>query len=730
MLCRILIELKLLQTPVGVIVLAAGVGNDVVGWVLLALCVALVNSGSGITALYVLLTAFGYVLFLTFAIRPAFLWVLRRSGSIDNGPTQSVVALTLLLVLTSAFFTGVIGIHPIFGAFIIGLICPHEGGFAIKMTEKVEDLVSTILLPLYFALSGLSTDLGLLDSGITWGYVIGVIAVAFSGKMIGATLASRLTGMLWRESLTIGSLMSCKGLVELIVLNIGLQAKILSQRTFTIFVVMALVTTFATTPLASAFYPEWYQKKLDLWKKGKIDWDGNPILSDDNLSDRDFTPQDHTSGTIQKLFVYLRLDALPGIFEFIALLGDREVTVKPTNRKHHLTETTEETSAKEVHSTMSLRRWRRPLDIHGLHLVEFTERYNSLMQAQVNEFDSYTPGDPVVNAFRTFGRFNAVAVAGDVAVVPQRSYAETLLTRATDASADLVLVPWSESGSMTEEKSGDTLSLRSRSHLPTGTYTSFVNHVLDSAPRTNIAVFVDRGFSSSDVELDVHGHHIFLPYFGGPDDHFALRFALRLAQNQNVTLTVMYFDIDPSSSGNVSESVKTPITSSRPITPKTARNASTFSLQIQRTAPSQKQDDTFLFSNLRDTLPTAHRSRVVFQHTPLPSATSTDPLPSITETIEADLTKSASTRSGANSAHADAGNLVLLGRGSSVNLSSGPINGNASAATEVVHALGRLGASVFCSPQAKASLMVVQSVKGNESDDVGLTKLKREGSNY
>jgi Kef-type K+ transport system membrane component KefB len=213
-----LTELKLLSTNVGVIVLSAGVGNDVTGWILLALCVALVNAGSGLTALWVLLVCVGYVLFLSFVVRPVFMWYLRRTGSLEKGPSQSVVAVTLLMALTSAFFTQVIGVHAIFGGFVIGLICPHEGGFAIKLTEKIEDLVVTIFLPLYFALSGLQTNLGLLDSGIVWAYVIGIIAIAFFGKIAGGTLASRFTGLLWRESFTVGVLMSCKGLVELIVL--------------------------------------------------------------------------------------------------------------------------------------------------------------------------------------------------------------------------------------------------------------------------------------------------------------------------------------------------------------------------------------------------------------------------------------------------------------------------------------------------------------------------------
>ena len=206
--------------------------------------------------------AAGYSLFLGFGVRPAFIWVPRKSGNLANGPTQTVVALTILLVLSSALFTQIIGIHAIFGAFMVGLICAHEGGFAIKLTEKIEDLVSVLFMPLYFALSGLSTNLGLLNKGITWAYVVGVCAIAFFGKIIGGTLAARLNGLVWRESLTIGCLISCKGLVELIVLNIGYQAKILSTRTFTIFVVMALVTTFATTPLVVWLYPPWYQQKL------------------------------------------------------------------------------------------------------------------------------------------------------------------------------------------------------------------------------------------------------------------------------------------------------------------------------------------------------------------------------------------------------------------------------------------------------------------------------------
>lgn len=217
-LCRILSELKLLDTSVGVITLSAGVANDVVGWVLLALCVTLVNAGKGLTALWILLCSLGFLLFLVYLVRPVLVWLLRRTNSLQNGPSQGIVSLIMILALASAFFTGIIGVHPIFGAFMVGLIIPREGRFNIKVTEKMEDLIGALLLPLYFTLSGLKTNLGLLDSGLAWGYVFATTIVAFLTKIIGASCAARLNGLVWRESLTIGVLMSCKGLVELIVL--------------------------------------------------------------------------------------------------------------------------------------------------------------------------------------------------------------------------------------------------------------------------------------------------------------------------------------------------------------------------------------------------------------------------------------------------------------------------------------------------------------------------------
>ncbi|KEF56978.1 uncharacterized protein A1O9_07168 [Exophiala aquamarina CBS 119918] len=577
-LCRILTSLKLLGTPVGVIVLSAGVGNDVVGWILLALCVALVNSGAGLTALWILLVAVGYSLLVAYPIRWALLYLLRRTGSLANGPTQTVVAVTVMLVLASSFFTQIIGIHAIFGAFMIGLICPHEGGFAIKLTEKIEDLISILFLPLYFALSGLNTDLGLLNSGITWAYVVGVCAIAFIGKIAGGTLASRLNGLVWRESLTIGCLMSCKGLVELIVLNIGLQARILSTRTFTIFVVMALVTTFATTPLVVWLYPPWYQQKLELWKQGKIDWDGNRLHHDDDEDESSDSSEQNalrTAEVARKVLVYLRLDGLPSLFTMVSLFArkreDLDTLSPPSSpvatREGELAEAVM-TQPQALSSVVTLR---RPLQVHGLRLMELTERESSVMR--VSEIEEFASRDPVIKAFGTFGQSRDIAVGGQIAVVPDHSFSGTLLTRARDLRSDLILLPWSETGTMSEYPS--LFDAKPANPLANMEFSSLAAEIFRKAHDTcSVGVLIDKtaltaensttdssaearaprplartltGVSVAEqLKSSVHfklsdssRYRLFVLYSGSDDDLYAVKLGLQLVKNEAVDLIIL-----------------------------------------------------------------------------------------------------------------------------------------------------------------------------------------------
>ncbi|TIA68946.1 hypothetical protein D6C83_01490 [Aureobasidium pullulans] len=632
-LCRILTELKLLSTSVGVIVLSAGAGNDVTGWVLLALCVALVNSGSGISALYVLLTALGYTLFLFFAVKPALSWVLRRTRTFENGPSQGIIVLTLLIALASSFFTGVIGIHPIFGAFMAGLICPHEGGFAIKVTEKIEDLISALFLPLYFALSGLSTNLGLLDSAITWGYVVGVLAVAFIGKFVGASLAARANGVVWRESFTIGALMSCKGLVELIVLNIGLQAKILSQRTFTIFVVMALITTFITTPLTMALYPPWYQKKLEAWKKGLIDWDtGNPINSGDDTSS--IVAAKLETSKIKTLLVHLRLDNMPTLMTFVSLLAAPTKSGEAAVRQHPML------AGKSASVAESLKAPNRPLEVHGVRMIELTDRDSSVMS--VSDVEEFHWKDPIINTFRNFGRLYNLRVSGEVAIALESSFAEIITSKASNENSDLLVLPWSESGSINEQQSYNGTPATPR-RLEDTSYVSFVAAALKSAT-TNTAVLVNRGFGGSAVAhrptlsrqaskislsndrgpasspIMDKSHHIFMPYFGGADGRMALRLVLQLAENPEVTATVVFFDrLDGSGSPESKEAESHG--SPREIT----RKGSSSSREGKAGAVARVEDsDESFFAMIQKSLPVELSSRVIMEsvssHLPLEEA--------------------------------------------------------------------------------------------------------------
>ncbi|PYH48069.1 Kha1p [Aspergillus saccharolyticus JOP 1030-1] len=635
-LCRILTELKLLGTHVGVIVLSAGVGNDVVGWILLALCVALVNAGSGLTALWVLLVCVGYVLFLVFVFRPLFLRFLAHTGSLQKGPSQSVVAITLLIALASAFFTQVIGVHAIFGGFLIGLLCPHEGGFAIKLTEKIEDLVAALFLPLYFTLSGLQTNLGLLDNGTVWGYVVAIIAIAFIAKVTGGALASRVNGLLWRESFSIGVLMSCKGLVELIVLNIGLQAKILSTRTFTMFVVMALVTTFATTPLTVALYPKWYQIKVDRWRRGEIDWTtGQPPLPSDSRVDSiaaaketsshhqptttTTTIPDHdetlhpTHPYVRNLLVYLRLDGLSGLCTLAGLLAPStpNTQTKPRTHPDNLPPTTpsdpdkaDESAPPDPDPNMT-----SPddsttpdnLQVHGVRLLELTDRDSSVMQ--VAEIEQYTLSDPVVNTFRAFGQWHDLSIVAGVSVVPEHSFADTVVGMAREERADLVLVPWSETGAMGEQYHLHSPVEEGVRFLDGQPYAGFVESVLQGAAtgHANVGVLVERNAyvataatttttttatiataAATGVQRGQDGksvvrhrpslgamsvqrsgvggwkngraakaQHIVVPFLGGKDDRLAVRFVCQLARCELVTVSVLHLEVPATAAGRM-----------------------------------------------------------------------------------------------------------------------------------------------------------------------------------
>jgi K+:H+ antiporter len=255
-LARILTECGLLRTEVGAMAIACAAFDDVSAWSLLAVVVTLVRSGhlSGISFWAQILGSLAYVAVAIFLLKPALgrllKWRQRKGAGVGD-----ILPLCLLVAFGSALITEGLGIHALFGAFLIGAVMPKEREFVQSLTERLEG-VTLLLLPLFFAATGLRTSIALLNDAEMWFYCALTVGVAILGKFGGAMIAARASGLGWRESGVIGVLMNTRGLVGLVVLNIGLDIGVISPALFTILVVMALVTTFMAGPLIELIYPK------------------------------------------------------------------------------------------------------------------------------------------------------------------------------------------------------------------------------------------------------------------------------------------------------------------------------------------------------------------------------------------------------------------------------------------------------------------------------------------
>ncbi|MEK8179289.1 cation:proton antiporter [Flavobacterium buctense] len=246
-LARIVQERGIHKTRLGTIVITCAAADDITAWCILAVVIAIVKAGSFVSSLYVIALALLYVLTMLFVVKP----FLKRVGDLyakKDNIKKSVVAIFFLTLIVSAYVTEVIGIHALFGAFMMGAIMPDISKFRNVFIDKVEDVSVILLLPLFFVFTGLRTEIGLINEPYLWKITGYIILVAVVGKFFGSALAARFVGQSWRDSLTIGALMNTRGLMELVVLNIGYELGVLSPQVFTMMVIMALVTTFMTGP--------------------------------------------------------------------------------------------------------------------------------------------------------------------------------------------------------------------------------------------------------------------------------------------------------------------------------------------------------------------------------------------------------------------------------------------------------------------------------------------------
>lgn len=257
-LARILEDRRMSQTYLGSIALTCAAVDDVTAWCMLALVIAFAKSGSVAAAFLTIALALCFICVMLFVVKPQFARLLTarlkgNTASSGRYPQESrgTLAGILAFVLACALFTETIGIHSLFGAFLAGVVMPSTAGLRGLLKEKLEPLTAAALLPLFFAFTGLRMQISLLNDWHSWAICAGIVVVAIAGKLGASMLMARWSGMNWRDSFSLGVLMNTRGLVELIVLNIGYDLGILSARSFAMLVLMALVTTLMTGPLLS-----------------------------------------------------------------------------------------------------------------------------------------------------------------------------------------------------------------------------------------------------------------------------------------------------------------------------------------------------------------------------------------------------------------------------------------------------------------------------------------------
>ncbi|KAG8061612.1 hypothetical protein GUJ93_ZPchr0003g16671 [Zizania palustris] len=483
-LARILAELKLLTTDLGRMAMSAAAVNDITAWVLLALAIALSGSGSPLVSIYVLLCGVAFVAFATFVIRPVLVYMARRSP--DGEPVkESFVCAVLAIVLAAGFATDTIGIHALFGAFVIGILVPKEGAYAGALTEKVEDLVSSLLLPLYFVSSGLKTNVTTISGAKSWGLLLLVITTACAGKIGGTVLASLLMRVPLREALALGMLMNTKGLVELIVLNIGRDRKVLNEEAFAILVLMALVTTFMTTPAVTAVYKP--ARRQASYKHRTVE-------------------RDDADSELRVLACFHASRGIPTLINLVeASRGTR----------------------------------RSKLTMYAMHLVELSERSSAISMVQRARrnglpFSSRRGheggGGEVVVAFEAFQRLSAVTVKPMTAISDLDTIHEDIIASALDKRAAIIVLPFHK------------MLCHDGTLEPVDRAFHQVNvRVLRDAP-CSVAVLVDRALGgAAQVSAPDVSYSVLLLFFGGADDREAFAYASRMAEHPGIALTVARF---------------------------------------------------------------------------------------------------------------------------------------------------------------------------------------------
>ncbi|CAK7335645.1 unnamed protein product [Dovyalis caffra] len=496
-LARILAELKLLTTDVGRMAMSAAAVNDVAAWILLALAIALSGTDhSPLVSLWVFLCGSGFVIGCAFIFPPIFRWMANRCP--EGEPVDEMyVCATLAAVLAAGFVTDSIGIHALFGAFVVGVLVPKEGAFAGALVEKVEDLVSGLFLPLYFVSSGLKTNVATIQGIQSWGLLVLVITTACLGKIVGTIGVSLLCRMPFQEALALGFLMNTKGLVELIVLNIGKDRKVLNDETFSIMVLMAIFTTFITTPLVMAVYKPAKQAS-------RADYKYRTIERNDPNTQLRILACFHSSRNIPTM---------------INLIEASRGTDK-----------------------------REGLCVYAMHLMELSERSSAILmvhKARKNGVPFWNKlqqsgNNQVVVAFEAFRQLSRVFIRPTTAISPMYDMHEDICDSAERKRAAIIILPFHKH----QRLDGTFETTRTEFH--------WVNmRVLENAP-CSVGILVDRGLGGgTHVPASDVSYSVTVLFFGGRDDREALAYGARMAEHPGISLSAIRFTASPEIVGEI-----------------------------------------------------------------------------------------------------------------------------------------------------------------------------------
>ncbi|CAI1509994.1 hypothetical protein SEUBUCD646_0J01180 [Saccharomyces eubayanus] len=479
-LCRILNELRLIKDRAGIVVLAAGIINDIVGWILLALSIILSSSeGSPVNTVYILLIILAWFLIYFFPLKYLLRRILIKTHELDRSKPSPLATMCILFIMfISAYFTDIIGVHPIFGAFIAGLVVPRDDHYVVKLTERMEDIPNIVFIPIYFAVAGLNVDLTLLNQGRDWAYVFATIGIAISTKLVSGTLMAKLSGLFWRESAAAGVLMSCKGIVEIVVLTVGLNAGIISKKVFGMFVLMALVSTFVTTPMTLLVYPDSYREEVRKYLAKSEKGDGTVSVSNsESVNKSEFNTQLNSLTDVSKYSIgelVTVINTTEAISPSLKLLNYLSLGSSPKARSSRqknetsLSRTTTATDSTSKSNTFKIKKmvhiWSKSIDdidtnlsvidensgafegitaLKAIHLRLLTERTTDLLQSSslYNDDPHFTANtDSLLQIFDIFSHLSNMPFSSEVIFSTTREKAANIATIKMNPT-DLVLLP-------------------------------------------------------------------------------------------------------------------------------------------------------------------------------------------------------------------------------------------------------------------------------------------------